>query len=132
MKVFDKILMNNNNQEIKGIVEQLQRLQIKQATLLTRLERVSAAQAFAVAAPAARVPAVEDTGSATSSATREPRPPPTAPRDFDIGDRVRVINPGPGQNPLGIIVKIGPAQIHIRAQNGNEIRRIAKNLIRLD
>jgi hypothetical protein len=150
--------MSENNRQIQEIIQELQRLHLRQTTLVDRLQQLTrtrdarapsidlatrvhvgpatraprsapAVPAFAVAAPAARVSAVEDTGSATSS---EPRPPPTAPREFGIGDRVRVTNPGPGQSPIGIIVKISPAQFHIRARNGNEIRRTAKNLIRLD
>jgi transcription antitermination factor NusG len=116
MKVFDKILMNNNNQEIKSIVEQLQRLQIKQATLLTRLERVSEGGGDDDETPTAR---------RAGPATRD------RPRELAIGDQVKIRNPGPFQATKGTIIKINLTTdyITVQATNGTKIVRARKNVI---
>jgi transcription antitermination factor NusG len=117
MKVFDKILMNNNNQEIKSIVEQLQRLQIKQATLLTRLERVSEGGG--------------DDNEETPTARRAGLVTRDRPRELAIGDQVKIRNPGPFQATKGTIIKINLTTdyITVQATNGTKIVRARKNVI---
>ena len=62
--------MSNRHDEIKDIVSQLQRLQIKESELLQRLEGLSEADSHTAGSP-------------------------TPTRDFRIGDLVRIKNPKP-------------------------------------
>jgi hypothetical protein len=64
----------SNNQDVKDTIAQLQDLQIQQATLMSRLEHLS-----------------EGGGRENVSG---PMPVPNGkPREFEIGDRVRIRNP---------------------------------------
>jgi hypothetical protein len=92
----------SKDHEVKDIVSQLQKLQLKQATLIARLERVS------------------------ESENRERID--TA-REFVIGDRVRIRNPGVLQPKRGRIVNIGTTRITVQSDSGKKIIRAAKNLI---
>jgi hypothetical protein len=95
-----------NDEDIKDIISELRDLQIHQATLISRLERLS-----------------ESGNNAT-----EPAPPAGTTRRFAIGDRVRIKNPGILQANKGTIEKIGASRILVRAPNGKTIVRAPKNL----
>jgi hypothetical protein len=93
--------------DIKDIVEQLQRLQIQQDTLIARLGELS--------------------GSHETPA-RATRVPPDTSRALAIGDRVRVRNPGRFQAVRGTIVRIGTSRITVQARNRSKIIRAPHNL----
>jgi hypothetical protein len=93
--------------DIKDIVEQLQRLQIQQDVLLARLGELSGSH--------------ETPAQAT-------RVPPDTTRDLAIGDRVRIRNPGRFQAVRGTIVRIGTSRITVQARNGSKIIRAPHNL----
>jgi hypothetical protein len=50
-------------------------------------------------------------------------------REFVIGDRVRIRNPGVLQPKRGRIAKIGTTRITVQSDSGKKIIRAAKNLI---
>jgi hypothetical protein len=104
----------SNDESVQDIIAQLQNLQIQQAVLLTRLGRLSS----------------EGNRNSNSNYSR-PEPPATenTTRDFAIGDRVRIRNPGVFQTDRGSIVKIGTTRITVLARNGTKIVRAPKNLI---
>jgi hypothetical protein len=99
--------MSNRQDEIKDIVPQLQRLQIKESELLQRLEGLSEAERHD---------------------TAEPLVTPT--RDFRIGDLVRINNPRPFQIKTGHIIRIGvnTDRITVQARNGSKVVRASFNL----
>jgi hypothetical protein len=108
----------NNEQEIESLVEQLKSLQIQQTNLLNRLETLTEIEA--------RRP--NNRGPAYQAGNEEPaRPEDTA--AFAVGDRVRIKNPRPLQQQVGVITKIGPKLITVTTRNGSEIRRAPKNLL---
>ena len=112
-----KIQMSNgpNEEEIKDIVEQLQRLQIQQTGLLTRLE-------------------VLNEGAAEENRpARNAGPATRAPRELAIGDSVRIKNPTPFQANKGTIVKINLAtdRITIQPTTGAKIVRSSRNVLRV-
>ena len=90
----------SKEQEVKDIIAQLQRLQLDQATLISRLERLS-----------------ENVPNTFSDATRE----------FAVGDRVQIKNPGVLQVAKGTIVRIG-ARITVLTDNNKKVVRASKNL----
>lgn len=98
--------MSNRHDEIKDIVSQLQRLQIKESELLQRLEGLSEADNH-------------DTAGS-----------PTPTRDFRIGDLVRIKNPRPFQIKTGHIIRIGvdTNRITVQARNGSKVVRASFNL----
>ena len=91
----------NRDRDIKEIVTQLQRLQLQQATLISRLGSISESEAR------------ENDNTA---------------REFVVGDRVRIKNPSLFQATIGKIVRIG-TRITVQASNGKKIVRAPKNLI---
>jgi hypothetical protein len=95
----------SDDREIQDIINQLQGLQLQQAALLSRLERLS-----------------EGEGQET------PPPPPQATREFAIGDRVRIRNPRVLQETRGRITRIG-SRITVTTPRGNTIVRASKNLV---
>jgi transcription elongation factor len=97
----------NKDQEIQDIVNQLERLQIQQSDLLQRLGLLSE----------------RDDSNNTAI------PLPASAREFAIGDRVRIKNPGRLQPIRGTITKIGRNRITVEARNGTKIVRAPKNLI---
>jgi hypothetical protein len=101
--------MSNEQDEIKNIVAQLQRLQIQESELLQRLERLS-----------------EDNSHIAAS--------PTPTRDFRIGDLVQIKNPKPFQIKKGNIIRIGTDtdRITVQSRNGSKVVRASFNLIHLD
>jgi hypothetical protein len=100
----------DNRQEIEGLIEQLKGLQLQQTAVLDRLERLAESER------GANVPA--DAAGGT-----EP------PIEFALGDRVRIKNPRPFQQAVGIITKIGPSRITVTTRNGTKVQRAASNLV---
>jgi preprotein translocase subunit YajC len=90
--------MSNEEDQVEDLIEQLKSLQIKQASILVRLDK------------ARNKEQVDVLGT------------------FAIGDRVRVLNPRPLQATRGKIVKISRKFITIETASGNTISRIPKNL----
>ena len=98
--------------EIKDIVEQLQRLQLRQDALIARLGELS--------------------GNSTTSTARATRIPPetetVTARTFAIGDRVRIRNPNRQQANSGMVVNITANRITVQARNGIKIMRAPHNI----
>ena len=99
---------NSNDQEIADIIAQLQQLQLQQSVLLTRLAGISERNAE---------------GEFFDTTADTP------PREFQVGDRVRIFNPHRFQAKKGVIVSIGEGRITVRASNGTRIQRSPGNLI---
>jgi hypothetical protein len=98
----------SNEQDIKDIVEQLERLQIRQTELVQRLARL--------------------TNSGNNNTTTERS---NTAHVFSVGDYVRITNPGLRQSDRGIITKIGNSRITVQDRNGTKILRAPKNLVLL-
>jgi transcription antitermination factor NusG len=96
----------SKDEDVRDIVTQLQKLQLKQNTLISRLERLS---------------------ESVPTNTTEPT---DAAREFAVGDRVRIKNPGLFRETSGTIVKIGK-RITVQTKSGKKIIRAAKNIIRV-
>jgi hypothetical protein len=121
---------------IREIVDHLHRLNIQQAELIERLERLSTERrgtGNTTVTHVARVPTrtATELGTPTSAARISPR---TATesntiRDFAIGDRVRVLNPRRLQPHTGRVVRIGSNRITIQTSLGTKIVRAPENLI---
>ena len=94
----------NSEQEVEEIVARLQGLNLEQAELLTRLARLSERS--------------EGNDDRKDTKTRE----------FEIGDSVKINNPGPFQATKGTVVKIGKGRITVLARNGTKVVRAPKNL----
>ena len=93
----------NNEQDIQEIARQLKHLHLQQSELIQRLGQL-----------------VENSNN--------PPTPNNTPREFAIGDRVRILNPGRFQTSMGIITKISPRRITIQSLNGKDIIRAPKNI----
>ena len=102
-----------DNNEIRDIVEQLQRLQIQQASLVDRLSRA-----------AETLPNVVN----DEPDNRRARIPTDNPRQFAIGDRVRINNPRILQQPTGTVIRITEARMTVQTSNGGTVTRTPKNL----
>ena len=100
-----------DEQEIAEIVIQLQRLQLQQSELLHRLAQSEV-----------------NNNTAEQASTASTAPPASAPREFVIGDQVRIVNPNPFQANKGRIIRIGD-RITVLTKNGTKIQRAAKNLV---
>jgi hypothetical protein len=98
--------MSDRQDEIKDVVSQLQRLQIKESELLQRLEGLSEAESHDTAEPL------------------------TPTRDFRIGDLVQIKNPRPFQIKTGHIIMMGvnTNRITVQARNGSKVVRASFNL----
>jgi hypothetical protein len=105
-----------NEREIEELVNQIQRLQIEQTELITRLTRERAVPA---------VGAAQGTAALQTTATTRPRP-------FRIGDRVKIRNPRIYQPSTATVTKIGAVQITVTTRNGVKIYRIPENLILIE
>jgi hypothetical protein len=104
----------SNEEEIKNIVDQLQRLQLEQTELLTRLEHLN-----------------EETGGRDETTARAAGPTSRNPkRELAIGDSVRIKNPTFLQANKGTITKINLAtdRITVQTSSGAKIVRASKNL----
>jgi hypothetical protein len=110
----------SDNQEILNLVNQLLRLQLRQAEI--QVQQSEVLQRLTQATE-------EDNTASTAPPATAPAPPATAPTEFAIGDWVRVVNPVRLQARIGRIIKIGPTYITILANNGTKVRRKPKNLI---
>jgi transcription elongation factor len=102
------------NDDIKDIVEQLQRLQLRQDALIARLGELSG----------------NNTGTAAPTrTTRIPTEAETIPaRTVAIGDRVRIRNPGRFQSNKGVVITITKSRITVQAVNGSKIVRAPHNI----
>ena len=96
----------SNEQDIKDIVAQIERLQIRQTALVQRLARLTAI------------------GNNNTNTER-----PNTIQEFRVGDQVRIINPGLRQANRGTISNIGNSRITVQARDGTKIIRAPKNLI---
>ena len=92
--------------EVRDLVLQLQQLNIRQTELIGRLNELTGGR---------------------DEETRVPID--TEPREFEIGDTVRILNPSRFQANRGVIVRIGANRITVQPPNGSKIVRAAKNLV---
>jgi hypothetical protein len=99
----------NRDQEIKDIVNQLERPQIQQSNLVQRLGLLS------------------DGDNVNNSTNRQRQTTPV--REFAISDKVRISNPGRFQPVRGTIIKIGRSRITVEARDGTKIVRAPMNLV---
>jgi hypothetical protein len=104
----------SDDREIQDIVNQLQGLQLRQAALLSPLERLSEGE--------------EQQETPPRRPQAAPLPPSQATGEFAIGDRVRVRNPRVLQETRGRITRIG-LRITVTTPRGNTIVRVPKNLV---
>ena len=107
-------MSNNNEKDIADIVVRLQQLQIQQSILLDQLSRINEGNTEA-----------ENNNTAPDSNHAAP----DTPRDFQIGDRVRILNPGRFQARRGVITNIGESRVTVKAPNGTKIQRAPNNLV---
>jgi hypothetical protein len=91
-----------SNNEIKDIVAALKGLKLQEKKLLERLEILSEAGSHTI-----------------------------GPREFALGDQVRIENPNRHQARSGRIIKIGE-RITVQAKNGSKIIRAPSNLTHLN
>jgi hypothetical protein len=96
----------SKDQDVADIIDQLQRLQLQQSILLTQLARSNERSAE------------REYFDATAD----------IPREFQVGDRVIINNPGRFQAKKGIIIKIGASRITVKPKNGANIQRSPNNL----
>jgi hypothetical protein len=95
--------MNNDRDEIQDLIDQLNRLQLKQKELLARLQR----------AKNSKREGVQETREFT----------------ITIGDKVLIRNPKRSQETRGTITKIAHTRVTITSESGNKLQREPKNLI---
>jgi hypothetical protein len=116
----------SNRTEILEIIEDLQRLKIRENALLTRLALVTSetsdSPALSAATPTADTPAAPTPNSNSSQSQSETS-------RFRIGETVTIRNPCRHQPSTGKVVKIGPSWITIQPRKGKPIRRAPHNLI---
>lgn len=99
--------------EVKEVIELIKALNLQQASLISRLERLSAERREEITPiPAQRAAA----------------PNIIAPREFRIGDEVRILNPRRFQAQKGKIIKISDKRITVKAPNGSTVLRAPKNI----
>jgi hypothetical protein len=103
------------DEDIKDIVEQLQRLQLQQDALITRLGELSGNDTGATASTRATIIPTE-----TETASAKP---------FAIGDRVRIRNPKRTQANRGVISAITASRVTVQAANGTKILRAPHNVV---
>ena len=105
-------MSNDSESDIADIIAQLQHLQLQQTNLLEQLAR-SQIQNTA-SEPLERE--YFDTAA-------------EVPRDFQIGDRVRILNPKRFQANKGTIIRIGESRVTIKPPIGRNIQQSPNNLI---
>jgi dsDNA-specific endonuclease/ATPase MutS2 len=113
--------MEDKKDEIQELVRELQQLQLRQSEILVRLERASRNERNTGQNEGANEYARRPEDKRTTRTDES--------REFVIGDKVRVINPGRFQTNRGVIVKIGASRITLRTKSGGNIQRAPKNLI---
>jgi hypothetical protein len=102
--------------DIKDIVEQLQRLQLQQNALITRLGELNN-NSFTTNARATRIPPEIPPKTETVTA-----------RTFTIGDRVRIGNPNRLQTDRGVVVNITANCITVQARRGSKLVHAPHNI----
>ena len=109
--------MSDEQDEIRDIVAQLKRIQITESILLQRLGELSGTDGGHTRTDQQK----SDTQEGTT-------------RGFEIGDKVRIINPRPFQPKQGTIKKIGVStdRLTVQSKNGTKIIRASSNLVHLD
>jgi hypothetical protein len=106
----------NNKEEIDSLIEQLKGLQLQQTLLLNRLDLLRDNEGRPNhSGPAYRARNEQPAGHDNTE-------------EFAVGDRVRINNPRPLQQQVGLITKIGAKLITVTTSNGTEIRRAPQNL----
>ena len=98
--------------EVQEVIELIKALHIQQTALISPLERLSA----------------ERKERRTTTATPRAVPTVIAPRAYQIGDEVRILNPRRLQPSKGRLIKIGVTRITVKASNRNTIVRAPKNI----
>ena len=102
-------MRNEETEDIKDIIRQLNALQLEQSLLLVRLQRATEGK---------------NDGATKNHETTKPRP-------LKIGDRVKINNPRPLQPTGGRITRIGKL-VTVTAQSGVQVVRASKNLTLLE
>ena len=100
-----------SEQDIENIVRELKSLQLRQNSLIARLETLGNAG---------------ESGTSRARAGQGTRN--DSIRTFAIGDKVAIRNPRPLQASKGTVTKIGMNRITVTARNGSTIVRHPKNL----
>jgi hypothetical protein len=100
-------MSNDDEANIASIIAQLQELQLQQSVLLTRLATIHG----------------RNTEGEYFDASAD------TPRDFQLGDRVRILNPNRFQPRKGVIVHIGEGRITVQAPNRIKVQRAPNNLV---
>ena len=100
-----------NEEDARDIIKQIQRLQAEQDALLTRLSRLSIRE-----------------NEGNKQANSNHAPPHATKKEFAVGDRVKIKNPGLLQASKGEIEKIGKSRITVKTSTGSKIVRAPKNL----
>ena len=108
----------SSDSNVKEIIAQLQRLQLEQNVLILRLAHANERESGQGATNER-----ESNHGATDTVI-----PPDATREFVVGDRVRIKNPGRFQANNGTITKIGASRITVQTKSGAKISRAPKNL----
>jgi hypothetical protein len=107
-------MSNDDEQDLADIIEQLQQLQLQQSVLQTQqsvlLTRLTRSRQ-------------RDTEREHSDSAAD------IPREFRVGDRVIISNPGRFQAKRGVITKIGAGRVTIKPRSGANIQRSPNNLI---
>jgi transcription antitermination factor NusG len=116
-----------SKKDIAEIISELQTLQLRQSVLLTQLQDANDGRQGAQG----QAPRARDRAQGTRPRPAPTRVPAEPPRAFRLGDRVRIINPGPFQERRGTIVNIGQVRNTVLTDSGKKITREPKNL-RLD
>ena len=113
----NKTFMSDEQDEIRDIVAQLKRIQIEESILLQRLGELS-----------------ETDGGHTQTDHQKSDTQEGTTRGFEIGDKVRIINPRPFQPKQGTIIKIGVStdRLTVQSKNGTKIIRASSNLVHLE
>ncbi len=98
-------MSNRQDEELKDIVAKLQDLKLQERVRIRRLNRLSEA-------------GIRTTGTHVRVS------------EFSIGDKVKILNPGPLQAKRGSIVRIGVGtnRITVLAEDGTKIVRASSNL----
>ena len=116
----------SGNDDIVDIIAQLQHLQLQQADLLTQLRRANQQNVERNHVQQAGIGernANQDNVASEVSDTQQ---------DLQVGDRVRILNPGRFQANRGTIIKIGANRVTVQASNGTKIQRAHHNIVILE
>ena len=118
--------MSNDN-DIEDIIAQLQRLQLQQTDLLNQLQQANRLhQANRGNAERAHQAGVNDRQVEQDTSVAEVS---DSQQDLQVGDQVRIINPGRFQAHRGTVINFGPNRVTIQTANGNKIQRAHHNVV---